>query len=92
MDKKIIINAGWIAIAGATFAIGRMTAKPESVTGPEGAAGKSGSGLSSIITTDPGERPASKTGAAEDEFLSKYLVGEAQLLSKEGMAAAMRDS
>jgi hypothetical protein len=92
LDKKILINAGWIAVAGATFAIGRMTVKPGGETGGEPEILDRQGGLTSIIATDPGARPQANAAAAEDDFLSKYLTGEAQLLSKEGMAAAMREA
>ena len=89
MNKSILINVGWIAMAGVTFAVGRMTAGSGETVVAVNESGRSQKGLTSIIEMSPND---SKKAAvdADGDFLSKYLEGESGVLSKEGMAKAMR--
>jgi hypothetical protein len=92
MNKSILINAGWIAIAGATFAIGRMTAGPGEGAPAEPQQGARHTGLSSIVEADRDQLPNKVAGAVEGDFLSKYIQAEHGSLSKEAMTAAMREA
>lgn len=94
MNRTILINAAWIAVAGATFAIGRMTAG----SGADAAAADSTQdgrrpGLTSISDA-PQEKGLTKVigAVAEDDFLTKYITAEHGQLSKADMATAMREA
>ncbi len=93
MNRNSLITAGWIVVAGATFAIGRMTAKQVTSSEPGSDPDGRRSGLTSIVesgaSTTPETKPAGESGG---DFLSRYLQGEAQIITPDAMGAAMREA
>jgi len=92
MNKTIVIHALWVAVAGATFAIGRMTASSGAEASADGRETKRGPGLSSIVEAGGDKAPAKSAGVVQDDFLSRYIASESGQLSTDSMAKAMREA
>jgi len=96
MNKFIILNAVWLAVAGITFAVGRMTAQPDE-NGKDVSQEKGARGSSSLSAINGQQGKASGGGVAigsggGENFLLKHMLAEQGVLAAEGMTAAMREA
>ena len=71
MKNSILFNALWIAIAAATFAIGRMTAGSGDEPSAAAEGSNQSSALSSIVKTNEDELPPARRAPVEESMVNR---------------------